>query len=236
MNAITHHIQRIFNRYLLDGARDRKDVLAMQVLTPLSVNDPYLPWSQFSMRPSGIVAVLNEIVTAGKQCIVECGGGISTMYIGRLLRSIGSKGHLYSIENDQAWAEILEGILEREQLAQYVTVVYAPLAPSSYTWDGKDMWYAENALKCVKALTAIDMLIVDGPPAYSKELRHARYPAVPFFKDSLSPNYTIVLDDINRLGEQEIVERWERELGVKFQNRFLNGTIALGRQKAAFVI
>jgi hypothetical protein len=59
---------------------------------------------------------------------------------------------------------------------------------------------------------------------------------VPFFKDSLSPNYTIVLDDINRLGEQEIVERWEGELGIRFQSRFLDGTIALGRQKAAFVI
>src|ERR1041385_49769 len=99
MNIAQHHIHRILNKYLLDGMRDRKDMLAMQALGPLSLT--YLPWSQAAMRPSGLVAVLNDIVINHRLHIVECGSGISTFYIARLFKQHG--GHIHTIEHYEGW-------------------------------------------------------------------------------------------------------------------------------------
>ncbi len=262
MNITQHHIHRVLNKYLLDGMRDRKDMLALEALAPLSFS--YLPWSQAAMRPSGLVAVLNDIVINGRSHVVECGSGISTFYIARLLKQRG--GHIHTIEHDEAWAGLLEKSLEAEGLSEHATVVFAPLAETRHSWNGS-LWYDEDKLGCITANGGspkskvqgprskvqspasdfgpstldlgqgkIDLLLVDGPPAYGKELRHARYPAVPFFKDHLAQDYTVVLDDINRLGEQEIVERWERELGIKFDRRFIDGTIAVGRPRRSFSV
>lgn len=234
MNTIQYQLHRTLNRYLLDGMRDRKDTLAMQALAPLS--SKFLPWSQAAMRPSGLLAVLNDVVINRRRSIVECGGGVSTFYISRLLRERGEGGHLFSIENDQDWASLLQQSLDKEGLSEWATVVFAPLAPTSHGWNGSGAWYSEEKLACISDKGKIDLLIVDGPPAYSTELRYARYPAVPFFKSSLAEDYTVVLDDINRRGEQEIAERWGQELKVKFSLRFIDGTIAIGRPRHSFSV
>ena len=231
MNSVQYEIHRALNRYLLDGTRDRKDILAMQALQPLSKE--FLPWSQAAMRPSGLLAVLNDIVINNRQFIVECGGGISTFYTARLLSQRG--GHLYSIEHDEGWAGLLQSSLDREGLSQWATVIHAPLATSSHSWNGAE-WYDEEKLHCLADKGKIDLLVVDGPPAYSERLRYARYPAVPFFKDYLAEDYTVVLDDINRRGEQEIAARWGQQLKIKFALRFLDGTIAVGRPHQSFSV
>src|ERR1043165_8497325 len=138
MNTAQYQIHRILNKYLLDGMRDRKDMLAMQALGPLSLT--YLPWSQAAMRPSGLVAVLNDIMINGRSHIVECGSGISTFYIARLLKERG--GHIHTIEHDETWAGLLEKALETEGLAEHASVVFAPLAKARHTWSGSE-WYDE---------------------------------------------------------------------------------------------
>jgi predicted O-methyltransferase YrrM len=234
MNLVQHQVHRILNKYVLDATRDRKDILALQALAPLAP-PAYLPWNQAAMRPSAIVTVLNEIVINRRRRIVECGSGISTFFIGRLLRRKG--GHLYTLEHDEDWARLLEQELKAEDLQDVVTVVFAPLAPTSFGWNGTHTpWYGEDKLQCLKSEGGIDLLIVDGPPAYSAELRHARYPALPFFKDALASDYAVVLDDINRRGEQEILERWESILGIPFQRRFVDGTIGVGRARRSFTV
>jgi predicted O-methyltransferase YrrM len=234
MNRAQYQIHRLLNKYMLDGMRDRKDAMALEVLAPLSLG--YLPWSQAAMRPSGLVAVLNDIVINNRAHVVECGSGISTFYIARLLRERGA-GHIHTIEHDETWASLLVKALEKEGLSEQATVVYAPLADTRHSWDGTK-WYDESKLECVTSgdKGKIDLLLVDGPPAYGKELRHARYPAVPFFKPHLAADFTVVLDDINRQGEQEIVARWERELGISFSRRFIDGTIAVGRPRQSFSV
>ena len=136
------------------------------------------------MRPSGLVAVLNDIVINNRSRIVECGSGISTFYIGRLLQERG--GHLYTVEHDADWADLLQRALAQEDLSEYVTVVYAPLKEDKHTWNGAT-WYDEEKLGCIKTQGKIDLLVVDGPPGYSTELMYARYPAVPYFKDASPP-------------------------------------------------
>lgn len=143
----------------------RRDILAMQVLAPLSSR--YLPWSMSAMRPSGVVKVLNEIILNRRRHIVELGGGISTCYIGRLLRQRG-EGRLWTVEHDDRWADVLEQTLAGEALSEVVTVVRAPLSPISPAWPGEDTaWYDREAIRDALAGLPVDLLVVDGPPAYS---------------------------------------------------------------------
>src|ERR1043165_4923323 len=155
MNTAQYQIHRILNKYLLDGMRDRKDMLAMQALGPLSLT--YLPWSQAAMRPSGLVAVLNDIVINRRSHIVECGSGISTFYIARLLKERG--GHLHTIEHDADWARILDQALQAEGWGAFASVVFAPLAESSCSLDGS-FWYAKDKLRCLASGSHIDLLVV----------------------------------------------------------------------------
>lgn len=212
---------------------NQNDILANHYLAPLSTS--YLPWTQSAMRPSGLVAVLNEITINHRKYIVECGAGISTFYIARLLKE--KDGHLYTIEHDQVWCELLRQELSKENLSDQVSVIFAPLTSSDIAIDQEDLdWYDLSILEKKLSTIKIDLLIVDGPPAYEIPKQFSRYPAVPFFSPYFAKNYTIILDDINRPGEQAIIEAWEKQLGIIFERRLSQGNIAIGRGQPSLII
>ncbi|MBC8184620.1 class I SAM-dependent methyltransferase [candidate division KSB1 bacterium] len=214
-----------------DVRTNQHDLLAMQYLAPLSTF--YLPWNQSTMRPSGMVRVLNEIILNRRKNIVECGGGISTLYIARLIRQTNS--HLYTIEHNREWADLLTTMLENEGLKNYVTIIFAPLKSTELALNACD-WYDTLCIERALVGVRIDLLLVDGPPAYKDNLQYARYPAIPFFLQFLNDDYTIILDDIDRKNEQEIVEKWGNILDISFDRYFLNGNIAIGRSVPSFTV
>jgi hypothetical protein len=217
----------------LRAARDRKDLLAMQMLAPLS--PAYLPWTVSAMRPSGVVAVLNEIFVNQRRVIVELGSGVSSFYIGRLLQRRG--GRLWTVEHDERWADLVEQELSTQALDGVVTVIRAPLTAWSPGWPGEDArWYELDRLTEAIGDRRIDLLVIDGPPAYQAGREHSRYPAVPFFGPMLADDYAVILDDVYRPGEQDIMERWERELGIIFERRLTNGRVGIGRPRPAFTV
>jgi len=225
VNPLRPKARRLLDKTLLRGAHERADILAMHTLAPLTGG--YLPWSRSAMRPSAVVAILNDVVLHQRGRVVELGGGISTLLLGRLLRR--TDGRLWTVEHDPVWIDTLTKELGREGLADVVTVIHAPLGPTTAGWGDGDEWYDADALAPLLTGDPVDLLIVDGPPAYRKGMRHARYPALPFFGPALAENATVVLDDIRRRGELEIVERWERESGRRFGRRYVEGNIAITR-------
>ncbi len=209
-----------------------QDALALQQLSPLIKT--YLPWSVSSMRPSGVVKVLNDIVVHRRREIVECGGGISTYLIGQLLKQQG--GRLTTIEHNKDWCGVLEQLMRDQGLGDVVTVVHAPLRPTKHPFQGNAEWYDEAVTaESVKGLK-IDLLLVDGPPAYDAQIQFARYPAAPFFRPYFADGYTIVLDDVNRKGERAIADRWSRELGIAIKLYLIDGNIGMGHSKHDWVV
>ncbi len=87
------------------------------------------------MRPAGLVIVCNEIVHRGKTRIVECGSGVSTVVLARLLRQGGGGATIVALEHDAQWAALVTDMLARGSLLDVARVVHPPL-------EGDPPWYA----------------------------------------------------------------------------------------------
>jgi hypothetical protein len=183
-----------------------EDLHAWHVLRPLLDAGGYLPWSTGSMRPAGLVVVCNAIVHGSRTRVVECGSGVSTVVLGRLLRERGD-GSVTGVEHDGRWAALVRELLRREGLEQIARVVHAPL-------EGEPPWYARGALGALP--DEVDLLVVDGPPACAAGEGDRRAPALPFFAPRLVAGATVVLDDVHRPGEREVIGRWEARTPWRF--------------------
>ena len=169
---------------------------AESAITPLN------PGWQLSSQ--GMHEVVRHVLLEQPELIVECGSGISTMWIGRALRRMG-QGRLISLESSAEWVATVEELLRKEGLSR-VEVRHAPLEPFSSS-TGEQPWYAVSALTDIEK---VDLLLVDGPPGNTA--KHARYPAVPALRDKLRPGTTVMLDDYNRRDEKETLRRWLEEV------------------------
>lgn len=160
------------------------------------------------MRP---VALLNDVVVHERRLVVECGTGVSTLYLGALLAQQG--GQLVSIDDDASWIGIIEGLVRGAGLTEQIRLVHAPLAPCPEGLGGLP-WFAREPIDAALGDQLIDLLVVDGPQAHGHGRALARYPALPVFKSRLAPAAGVFLDDTERAGEREILERWREMLGV----------------------
>lgn len=189
---------------------DDQDLIAMVSLN--KVIDAYLPWSDSAIKPAVLQKIINDIILNNRKTIVECGSGISTLYIAKILKLKSIKdGKIYSIDHDKKWIEILQGYIQELDISSYVKLIHAPLKP--FTSDFKNVdWYDQDVLTEEIKSKKIDQLIVDGPPAYKKEIEFSRYPAVTYFKNKLSNSFSVFLDDTDRKAEYEIIKKWADEL------------------------
>lgn len=211
-------------REIREAIRRQYDILAYQSLKPL--NRRFLPLGGSAVRPAGLETILNDIQVNDRRIITECGAGASTLYIARVLDKRGGK--LFSIEHDKSWMEVVGKMVEEEELDEHVEFIHAPLNDTSFPKSGTS-WYNTDTIK--KHIdVSIDLLFVDGPPAYSKDLRWARYPAYPFFQSFLSNEFTIIIDDISRNSTASMVEAWESEGLSAVERRFYRGDIGVARK------
>lgn len=185
-----------------------------------------LTWSESAMTETGLANVCALVRSKTRPVVVECGSGFSTLTLARLLHE--REGSLLSLEHDPLWTERVRNNLAAAGLAGTAQVTLAPLEPHPLARQGL-RWYAEDALLTVS--DRIDVLLVDGPPAFEPEIELSRYPALPALADRLAPDAIVVLDDIDRRGEQQILAAWERETDFRFERRTVE-RIAVGRRSA----
>jgi predicted O-methyltransferase YrrM len=194
------------------------------IADPLRNAEAQLTWSEGAMTPAGLAAVCAEMAGRHHRRIVECGSGYSTLVLARRLRTLG--GSLVSLEHEETWATRVRNELAAAGLTEIAHVALAPLEPHPLARDGLG-WYARRALRSLPR--RIDLLLVDGPPAFEPRIALSRYPALPALAARLAPDATVVLDDIDRGGERMILEAWERNCAFRFELRTAD-RIALGRR------
>jgi hypothetical protein len=192
-------------RRLRDLEVDIVDAKALLALSPLAGD--FLPWTDFTMRPSAILAIVNDVALRRRRSVVECGSGNSTLFTARLMAQHKIEGHVHSIDHDARWATVTQEALRREGLAAWATVTHAPLL---------DGWYDVTALP--GSIAVIDLLVVDGPPANVAELQRSRERSLDVFRDRLTADATIFLDDAHRRGEREVLASWHHRHGIALEH------------------
>ncbi len=176
-------------------------------LTPYEHPYPMPFGGGWALTADAAALLAREVALNRPHIIVELGSGVSSVLLGRLLKEMG-EGKVYSLDHDANWAEQTRRHVRASGIAEYVEVLDAPLSRQRFA-DHEYDWY--TVPEAVRRLPAIDLLIVDGPPAALEPEGTPRYPALPAFLAQLSPQAVIYVDDAKRPQEQAMLARWLQE-------------------------
>jgi predicted O-methyltransferase YrrM len=176
---------------------------ALQNLYAMVAVDRRVPPMRGWAASPDLVLLLVEMLRAERpELMVECGSGASTLWAALAIRQFGLDTRLVALEHDTRYARETTDLLAAHGVADLAEVRHAPLEPFDLdggTWQ----WYARVGWE---DLRGIDLLFVDGPPGKTGPL--ARFPALPLLGRQLTDDAVVVLDDLVRAEEQEIVQRW----------------------------
>jgi len=216
--AVVVYFQRRWKPQIPSYDRQLADLSALVSLSPLR-QEPVLPYSGMALDGLELSAVISDAMLDEPACIVECGSGVSTLMLGNVLRA-REQGHLYALEEDASWCRLMQNLVRAAGLGQYVQVYHAPVVGE---------WYDTTVADHVRReAQRIDLLLVDGPQA---KARQSRYQALPFFRECLTPQSTIMLHDVNRDAERNVLDRWQSEHGANVTEVIGGGLSARGLAK-----
>ena len=191
-----------------------EDIYTFNLLQSLLAEGNYLPYSAMAMRPFSLAYVLNEIVVNKRTQILEFGSGISTILICRLIKRNNLNIKFKSVDHDINWIALVKSNLEKESLEKYVDFIHSPLIKRPLEGN-LNHWYELGNLTEIENYK-VDLLLVDGPTAFSAEIATSRYFALDFTKDNLLENAVIFLDDASRDGELRVMKKWSKEFLLNF--------------------
>lgn len=186
------------------------DLIALSMLHELLEDESYLPITSFSMRPIGIISILNDLELSSYKNILEFGSGSSTILVGRFLRKNNKSISITSIEENLDFYSKINERIQIEQLEHFVNVIHIPIKVSN---DG-DSWYDHRVLDNKVDIEKFDFLIVDGPKAsHNKNVRRG---SVHFIMKHLDNFKTIYVDDIHRIAEMTLIYELEQKSRLRF--------------------
>jgi len=148
-----------------------------------------------------LLLLARQVLSQKPQLVVEFGSGVSTVIIARC-QQLNGGGRLLSFDHDAGFAELTRRRLKSAGVAGEVRA--APLKAGTDGYGGS--WYDHGELP-----QGIDLLVIDGPPAWREAEAESRGSAAPAAFAKLAPGGVVLLDDAARPGEQRVVERWRRE-------------------------
>jgi hypothetical protein len=178
-----------------------QDLVRLFVNIPAAARVP--PMGGWAASPDLVAVLVDEFLRLRPGLVVECGSGVSTLWLALAARHHGIDTRVVALEHDATFAESTRDTLVRHGVDDIAEVRLAPLKPCSLA--GHDSsWYDEAALA---DLHDVGLLFVDGPPASTGD--HARFPAVALLRDRLAQSSSVLLDDMIREDEQEVARQWE---------------------------
>jgi hypothetical protein len=138
-----------------------------------------------------------EYISKEDGFIFECGSGLSTLLAGVIVKKNGLK--MVSIENSPYWGEKIIREVKRNNL--YNNKI---LLRDLKNYDNFD-WYDIEGIDIDK----ISLCICDAPPGNTYGGRKG---FLYLMKDKLSIGSIILVDDLNRKSEQDMIKEWQEIL------------------------
>jgi predicted O-methyltransferase YrrM len=175
----------------------RQSEALQQLFALLKFSAPIPPTRSWAASPDLLLTIADLVRTRKPRLVVELGSGVSTLIVAKA----GAR-KVISIDNSAEFAEKTREMLKTHKV-RGVEVRVAPLKAHT---SGVD-WYDTAMLKDLKN---IDLLIIDGPPGSKNP--DARKPALKELLNKLSSKAVVVIDDVNRKGEREMAEAFDKAL------------------------
>jgi predicted O-methyltransferase YrrM len=135
--------------------------------------------------------------------ILECGSGLSTILLGVVAQKKGTR--VWSLEHDLFWADKVRSTLKRYGIKS-VELYATNLRDYGSYW-----WYDPPKGEMPKQFS---LVVCDGPPG---SIPGGRYAMLPIMKPHLKPGCIVLLDDVGRVAEKEIIARWAKELDTSYR-------------------
>jgi len=201
MDKIIFNLDKSMGTALLNEFQQIQAMDGLQLILKLEYPMPSI--RGWAGSPDFLLQIAKASCAMKPKNMLECSSGTSTVVLARTAK-LNGVGHVYSLESDEIFAQKTRDELNHQGLADFATVIYAPLVSHSIHGEHFD-WYSLDNLprKC------FDMLVIDGPPANLKG--KARYPALPLLSKHLRAGAVIFLDDAGRIGEQQVIQRWRKD-------------------------
>jgi hypothetical protein len=149
----------------------------------------------WSARVNLLQALLNEKYRADTD-VLECGSGLTSVLLSIINMQIGIR--FVALEHDPRWHSLVCGRLASLGLPAS-SIQFAPLRQ----YGGYD-WYDTTALKIENR--KFNLILCDGPPS---DTRGGRYGMLPSLIDKINPGTRIIVDDIGRADEINMISRWK---------------------------
>jgi predicted O-methyltransferase YrrM len=172
-------------------------------LSPITVKNLIYGWghNSWSIKEEFIHAIV-QVSRQTQGPILECGSGLSTLLLGLVAAQTGRR--VWSLEHNASWVKQVQDALARLNIHS-VDVCLAQLRDyQSYAW------YAAPQ-ECMP--TDFALVVCDGPPGSTLG---GRYGLLPQMHAHLRPGCIILLDDAARPKEQQTLQRWTQEFGIKY--------------------
>lgn len=195
------------------GLEDQHNNLLSYVNLQSMLGETFVPYSKWAMEPGSLLNLLAAIQYNDYRTVVECGAGLSTVMIGKLLKQLG-RGHIFALEDDERWHAVMSAAVAKEDLEDYVTLLYAPLEKNP---ESGELWYSQAAAqRILDSVDIVDLLIVDGPKSIATL---SRMPTLPTFASKLSHKSLVVLDDSKRESERQVLKHWQERFKLDIEPR-----------------
>lgn len=163
----------------------------------------------------GLMYLITRLIQSFRfRKIVELGAGQTTILLDAFKRCGIFEGTAITVEHDEFWKDFIQAKVGHE-------LKLTPLSNTRFT-GGYD--FANVSIP-----SEIELLLIDGPPAAGAEYL-SRLSALPLVDLLNESGFVIVVDDAERPGESELVERIGEVLRGKNLNYRIGEVIAAKRQ------
>src|SRR5690554_1898626 len=109
-------IDRRLNVVIKSHNQAQQTALDYAQISRLFPESNFIPFTTWSVSPSIILHILNDIVINKRCNIIEFGSGASTIYIARLIQTLKLDVKFFSVESNEEWLEFLNAELMRFNL------------------------------------------------------------------------------------------------------------------------
>lgn len=167
------------------------------------------------------------IVELKPDVVVELGAGQSTMLLNDMRRAGVWSGRRMTVEHDAGWiGEMSRDVNDEGAPCRFVHLPLVEQRAAGRTIRGYDLTGLEE--------TPINLLLVDGPPAFRRNDKFSRLCALQIVERLDPRGFVMIIDDAERGGEIVLLEETMKrmgELGVSFRV----GEGARGRKRQALL-